>query len=115
MRFDATRPQAAAARHIEQRARIGMARVRQEIPLAGALDDAAGIHDHDAIGDFGNDPHVMGDEHDRRAMIASELAHEVENLRLHGDVERGRRLIGDQECWVAGKRHGDHRALAHAT
>ena len=41
-------------------------------------------------------------------------AHEIEDLRLDGHVERGGRLVGDQELRVAGQRHRDHRALAHA-
>ena len=38
---------------------------------------------------------------------------QVEDLRLDGDVERGGRLVGDQQRRIAGERHGDGRALAH--
>ena len=40
------------------------------------------------------------------------LLQELEDLRLHGDVERGGRLVGDQEVGLVGERHGDHDALA---
>ena len=40
--------------------------------------------------------------------------HQVEDLRLDGDVERGGRLVGDQQRRLAGQRHGDHRPLPHA-
>ena len=43
-----------------------------------------------------------------------QLAHQIEDLRLDGDVERGGRLVGDQELGIAGERHRDHHALAHA-
>ena len=43
-----------------------------------------------------------------------QLAEQVEDLRLDGDVERRGRLVGDQELGIAGERHGDHDALAHA-
>ena len=43
-----------------------------------------------------------------------QLAHQLEDLRLHGDVERGGRLVGDQQRRIAGQRHRDHHALAHA-
>ena len=33
---------------------------------------------------------------------------------MHGDVERGGRLVGDDQARIAGKRHGDQHALAHA-
>ena len=39
---------------------------------------------------------------------------QLEDLRLHGDVERGGRLVGDQEIGLVGQRHGDHDALALA-
>ena len=41
-------------------------------------------------------------------------AQQVEDLRLDGDVERRGRLVGDQQRGLAGQRHGDHDALAHA-
>ena len=40
--------------------------------------------------------------------------HQIENLRLDRDVERGRRLVGDQQRRIQHERHGDHHALAHA-
>ena len=49
-----------------------------------------------------------------RSNCALHLAQQVEDLRLHGDVERGGRLVGDDERRLAGQRHGDHHALAHA-
>ena len=39
---------------------------------------------------------------------------QVEDLRLHGDVEGGGGLVGEQQRGAAGQRHGDHDALAHA-
>ena len=46
--------------------------------------------------------------------VVLQLAHQVEDLRLDGDVERRRRLVGDQHLGIARQRHGDHDALAHA-
>ena len=39
---------------------------------------------------------------------------QIQYLRLHGDIERGGRFIGEQQAGVAGQRHGDHYPLAHA-
>jgi hypothetical protein len=39
---------------------------------------------------------------------------EIEDLRLHRDIERRRRLVGEQQGRPAQQRHGDHDALAHA-
>ena len=46
--------------------------------------------------------------------LRAQRAHQLEDLRLDGDVERGGRLVGDQQPRVAGERHRDHHALAHA-
>ena len=43
-----------------------------------------------------------------------QLAQQVEDLRLGRHVERGRRLVGDQQARIAGERHRDHRPLAQA-
>ena len=45
---------------------------------------------------------------------ALQLADELQDLRLHGDVERGGRLVGDQQLGVVGDGDGDHHALALA-
>ena len=63
---------------------------------------------------LGDHAHVMGDEDEGHAGLALQPEEEVEDLRLDGDVERRGRLVGDQELRVAGDRHGDHHALAHA-
>ena len=39
---------------------------------------------------------------------------QVHDHRLRRDVEAGGRLVGDQQRGLAGERHGDHHALAHA-
>ena len=39
---------------------------------------------------------------------------QVEDLGLDRDVQRGGRLVGDQQLRLAGQRHGDHHPLAHA-
>ena len=45
---------------------------------------------------------------------ATSVAQQVEDLRLDRHVERGRRLVGDEQLRLARERHRDHRALAHA-
>ena len=38
----------------------------------------------------------MGDEDDRHALFILQIAHQVENLGLGGDIQRGGRLVGDE-------------------
>ena len=50
----------------------------------------------------------------RGVELALQVADQVEDLRLHGHVERGGRLVGDEQLRVVDQRHRDHRALPHA-
>ena len=89
--------------------RIGEQRVDRR-----ALDDLAGVHHHHLVGDLGDDAEIVGDDQHRHAEPALQVLQQVEDLRLDGDVERRRRLVGDQQRGLAGQRHGDHDPLAHA-
>jgi hypothetical protein len=46
-----------------------------------------------------------------RRRPALQLGDQLEDLLLHGDVERAGRLVGDQKLRLAGDRHGDHHPL----
>ena len=54
----------------------------------------------------------MGDEQERHALGLLDIGEQGEDLRLDGDVQRGRRLVGDQQVRPVGQRHGDHHTLA---
>ncbi len=113
--FQAARPRALQRRdRIQQAPGIGMPGRLEEIARRALLGDAPGIHHHHPVGHFGHHAHVVGDENDRRSMVAAQLQHEIEDLRLHRDIQRRCRLVGDQQRRIAGQRHGDDGALAHA-
>ena len=54
------------------------------------------------------------DPDQRRAELGDEIAHLGEDLRLDRDVERGRRLVGDDHRRAVQERDRDRDALAHA-
>ena len=56
----------------------------------------------------------MGDEQQRHAEARLQILEQLQDLRLDGDVERGRRLVGDEDVGLVGERHRDHHALALA-
>ena len=68
-----------------------------------------------AVGDAGDHAQVVRDEEQRHALLVAQRAEQVEDLGLDGDVERGRRLVRDEEDGVAREGHRDHRPLSHAT
>ena len=78
------------------------------------LDDLAVVHHADAVGDLAHDAEVVGDEQHRHAEPLLRVLEQLEDLRLHRDVERGGRLVGDQQVRLVRQRHGDHHALALA-
>jgi hypothetical protein len=55
----------------------------------------------------------VGDEDERRARLAPQVAQQVQHLALHGDVERGGGLVGDQHVGPERERERDHHALPH--
>jgi hypothetical protein len=72
------------------------------------------LHHGDAVGDLGHDAEVVGDEDHPHALLALQLADQRQDLRLRGHVQRGGRLVGDQDVGLQRQRHRDHRALALA-
>jgi hypothetical protein len=93
---------------------IGMARIGEHLLGRPLLHNLAGIHHDHALAHIRDHAERVADENDRRTEIAVELHDQVENLRLDGDVERGGRLVGDQQRGLVGEPHGEHDALAHA-
>ena len=57
---------------------------------------------------------IVADVEDGRLAALLQLAHELQDARLHRHVERGRRLVGDQQIGIAGERLRDHDPLLHA-
>lgn len=97
-----------------QGARVGMARRMKESARVGGFDDATGIHNLDAVAETGDNPEIMRDEHNRHAQFPLHFFDQLENLRLHRDIEGGGRFVGDKNLGFGDERHGDHYALSHA-
>ena len=84
-------------RRRQQAARIGVQRIVEDIPHRAALDDPPQVHDGDFIANLGDDAQIMRDIEHRHLELRLRLRDEVQNLRLHGDIKRSRRFIGDQQ------------------
>ena len=55
----------------------------------------------------------MGDHDDGHTQLVAQVVHQLKDLRLDRDVQRGGRLVSDQQLRLAGQRNGDHNTLAH--
>ena len=91
-----------------------MVRAVEERAPVGALHGAAGVHHEHVVGDLGDEAEIVRDQDDRGAELGLQAPHQVDDLRLHGDVERRRRLVRDQQLRIQRQRHRDHRPLPHA-
>ena len=77
-----------------------MQRVLVELGRRRDFDDPAEIHDCDAIGDVPHDREVVRDEQIREVELLLQLLEQVDDLRLDRDVERGDRLVRDDEVRI---------------
>ena len=76
--------------------------------------DLAMIDDHHFVRDIRHHAEIVRDQQHRHVELGLKVAQQLQDLRLDGDVERRRRLVGDQQGGAADQRHGDHRALTQS-
>ena len=93
---------------------IGMRGSRKDPVHRRVLDHAAAIHDHHALGQFGDHTEIVGNQHQRHVLLGADLGDQRENLGLNGGIERRGRLVRHQHIRLAGQSHGDHDPLVHA-
>ena len=103
-----------AGHRLEERLGVGHGHALEEDVGRRPLDDVAGVHHDDLVGARGHHAEVVGHEDHGHVAVALQLAQQVEDLRLHCDVEAGGGLVGHEEARGAGQGDGDHHALAHA-
>ncbi len=97
----------------EKGAGVGMARMLKEQFARGGLDDASSIHDVDLIAHFRDYGEIVGNKNDGGAEFLLSIADEIENLFLHGNIERGSGLVTNQQFGARDEGHRDHDALSH--
>mgnify|MGYP000659990541 CR=1 FL=1 len=60
-----------------------------------------------------DDAEVVGDQNHRHFALTPDMVDQFQYLRLNRHVERGGRLVGDQQVGISGQRHRDHHTLLH--
>ena len=99
---------------VDQSAGIGMRGGFDQLAGAPALDHVAAVEHRNVVGHFRDHGQVVGDEDHRSALLGDLAAHEFEDLTLNGYVERGGRLICDDQPRPRQQGDGDNDSLAHA-
>ena len=110
----AHRPGGPVGQGVEQCDRIRVPGVREHLIRAGGLGDPPRVHHRDPVGVARDHAEVVGDQDDRHTQPFAQVVDQLEDLLLDRDVERGGRLVGDEQLGLAGQRHRDHDALPHA-
>lgn len=102
-------------RGAEQSGGIRVARAGEDFKRWPDLDHPSGVHDRDTMSDLRHHSQIMGDEQQSEIEFFAEPGEQLDDLLLNGDIERGRRFVGDQHARPHGKRHGNHGALSQAS
>ncbi len=64
----------------------------------GHLDDLAGAHHRDAVAHLADHREIVADEQQRQAGRVAQILQQVQDLRLDRDIERGGRLVADDQA-----------------
>ncbi len=92
---------------------IGVLGRAEHLGGLAVFDQLASIHHRHVVGDIRNDTHVVGDHQHGHMTLGAELFHQFQDLGLDRHVERGRRLVGDDEFRFRTQGERDHDPLAH--
>ena len=98
----------------QQRARIGMSRIRVKIVARGDLNDPAKVHDRGALADVLDHAQVVRDKKVGQTKPLLKVLQEVYDLRLNRNVERRNRFVENEERGLDRKRARDSDPLALA-
>ena len=96
----------------QQRARVGMARLREQHVLRRYLDDLPEIHHRHAVRHVLHHRQIVRDEQIRQTQPRLQVLQQIDHLRLDRHIERGHRFIAHHQRRLDGKRARDADALA---
>ncbi|MNF80808.1 hypothetical protein D3C84_630600 [compost metagenome] len=99
---------------IQQHAAVGVLRCIEQALAIGLFDDLAGAHHAHPLRDAAHQVQVVTDQQQRHAQALLQRFEQQQDLALHGHVQRGGRLVGDQQLGLASQGHGDHHPLSLA-
>ena len=78
------------------------------------FDNASAAHHGDVVCKAADKVQVVSDVEHGHVVRLLQTRQQIENLRLHGDIQGGGRFVGNQELGLGGYGHGNHGPLALA-
>jgi hypothetical protein len=91
-----------------------MRRVLQQIANGADFHQLPRVHHGDVIGQITHNPEIVSNEENGHAELLTQLAQQLDDLRLDRNVQRRRGFIGHQEFGLGRQSHRDHDALLHS-
>ena len=96
----------------EQQPRVRVERVGQHILDRPLLDDLAGVHHENVVGDVARTREIVRDVEERDLPLLLELEHQVQDPDANRDVEHARRLVRQEHHRLDSQRARDRDSLA---
>ena len=70
------------------------------------------MHHQNIVGKAAHHTQIVTDQQNRQPQLFLQPLDQVEDGFLNGDIQCRGGLIGDQDLWIVGQRHGNHHPLA---
>src|ERR1017187_7926445 len=98
----------------QQRLRVGMDGVSVNLLGTGFLHQLAVIHDENAVADVFDHREIVSDKQVRELELFLKFLKQIDDLRLHADVECADWFVAHDKFWFHGERARDADALSLA-
>ena len=96
---------------VQQHLRVFVLRTCEHFRRCARFDNASTAHHGDVVCKAADKVQVVGDVEHGHVVRLLQTRQQIENLRLHGDIQGGGRFVGNQELGFDGNRHRNHRPL----
>lgn len=100
---------------VDESPRVRVARMAEELGGRGVFHDPAEVHDGDPFAEVLDNGEIVGNQQVGKAQLALQLLEESKDLGLDGDIERGDRLVENEQPRFEGEGPGNPDALPLST
>ena len=97
---------------VDQAAGVSVRRVAEYRGDGAFLDQVAVFHHQHAVGKTPDHVQVVRDQQNRHAVFVLQAVEQIQYLAAQRHIQRGGRLVGQQELGLTSQGHGNHGALS---